>query len=206
VSTVIPLVGYLGERLTWLGPYLNYRLRDADDAGDGFDVNLTAALRFQGFSYDGDDPRLVGLADRDVALDVGGSIARDGVKLELMADVTGTHDGFELALSYAHDLRLNRRTTLTLSGNVAWLSENLIDYYYGVSPQEATPTRAAYAASAGTNIGVGANLNVFITRQWMLMARARVTALADDITDSPIVEDDYETSAMFGIVYRFGGN
>src|SRR5512146_1944672 len=82
-------------------------------------------------------------------------------------------------------------------------SARLNDYYYGVRPDEATPTRPAYEAGAGFNNEIGLYGSYHLTERWRLLAGVSATLLSTEIRDSPVVSDRMELTAMAGAAYDF---
>ena len=84
-----------------------------------------------------------------------------------------------------------------------WQSGQLTNYYYGVRGVEATAARPAYKVDSAVLLQVGMRASYRLTDAWSLTGQVAVTRLADEISDSPIVEDDYVASGFLGIGYRF---
>ena len=84
-----------------------------------------------------------------------------------------------------------------------WQSGQLANYYYGVRGSEATVARPAYKADSSLLLQAGVSADYPLNAHWSINARAVLTRLADEISDSPIVEDDYIVSGFIGVGYRF---
>ncbi|MEM8982670.1 MAG: MipA/OmpV family protein [Pseudomonadota bacterium] len=197
-DTPFPLIGFIGERLTWLGPNVSYQLA----GNETWSVTAAGGLNFLGFDADTNDPALAGLIERDNAIEAGLDLVYGPLSLDLRQDVSGTHDGFSARIGASQGWQISRRLSLEGSVFVDYLSEDLADYYYGVSPTEALSGRAAYGVNAATNVGVGAQFMYRINKRAFVISRIDFTRLDDTISDSPIASDTEQVSAFIGIAYE----
>lgn len=76
------------------------------------------------------------------------------------------------------------------------------DYYYGVSADEATPTREAYLAGASNNIVAQFRAGYAISERWLLTGHVSSEWLGSSIRNSPIVEEDRLWSFNVGLAYN----
>ena len=198
----IPAITYNGERLQWLGPNVRYGL-----VGTGR-WRLAASASYRIGAYEEDDsPALAGLGDRSSTLMAG---------LGFRYEIPG---GVNLLLRYEHDV-LDRvgggAATARLSKGfqagwlrvapllqVNWLSADLTNYDFGVSPDTVTPTRPAY--NTGSSISYEAGITSFIelTENWRIVLSLSAEFLPDEIVDSPIVADDHVMKGFAAITYVF---
>ena len=78
------------------------------------------------------------------------------------------------------------------------------DYYYGVSDKEARKSGLkSYDADSGVSPYVGIDVKVDLSENWNIFMNTRATFLSDEITDSPMVDEDVKYSFGAGITYRF---
>lgn len=202
VLRFIPAITYFGERLQWAGPRLRYGL-----AGSGkLRLALTASYRIGVYEED-DSPLLEGLGDRDDTLLAGFGLIYEGP------------GGTELGLRYEHDVldRIGGGTaTLRLSrgfqtGNVRlvpvfgvnWLSEDLGNHDFGVPQSAAKTGRPAYSVGNSVSLETGIGGFVELTENWRVAFSLAVEFLDDDVTDSPIVDDDRVTKGFAAVTYTF---
>ncbi|MDJ0918382.1 MAG: MipA/OmpV family protein [Woeseiaceae bacterium] len=202
VTRVIPAVTYVGERLQWFGPALRYGI-----AGSG-KLRLAAAAEYRIGAYEeSDSPVLAGLGDREGLLMAG---------LSLQYEIS---EGFELEALYQHDaldrvgggmgnIRLSRGFPLgpaTLVPQVAynWLSSDLSNHDFGVAAAAATTDRPAYDLGNTTSIEAGLGLFVELGDNWRIIANIAAEQLDDDVTRSPIVDDDVVVKGLAIITYVF---
>jgi len=201
----IPLFFYRSENLSLYGPIASYSL--LDDVG--WRLRGLARMRFEG--YDQDDSRyLRGMDDRDWTLELGAAVSRGFGPGELTAsgtsDVLNEHRGHEVRLTYDYDFRGAFGVTelsVTPGAGLTYRSSDLNDYYYGVRSDEAAPGRPEYEAGDSTGLLASLRANYMLNERWSVMAMTAVEWLGSEITDSPIVDKDYEVSALLGVMYRF---
>jgi outer membrane protein len=183
-----------------------YRVGLKFDRGerDSFDIFLTH--RFEGFPSDRIPSSLAGMAAREPGMDAGfGYQWRFGWGTlfgEALRDVSHTSGGNEVRLGYTYDWQRGR-LRLRPYFMASLRSARLNDYYYGVRPGEATPTRPAYQAGAGFNNELGLYGSYRLTERWRLLAGVSATRLSSEIRDSPIVRDRMQLTAMAGVLYDF---
>ncbi len=202
VTQVIPAITYNGSRLQVLGPNVSYGL-----VGTG-KLRLAAAGTYRLGVYDEDDSDyLEGMGDRDSTFMAG---------LALQAELPM---GFDMALSYQHDV-LDRigggeaRVAVDKSFQlgtfrfspelgVNWLAQDLADYDFGVPQKKATADRPAYRLDSVFTVDVGVGILYEITTEWLLVMNVAVEFFDDEITDSPIVDEDYVVKGFFAVNYVF---
>lgn len=198
----VPLLRYEGERAYFRGLRGGIRLVERD----GFEFGPVVQLRFDGYDA-GESDFLAGMDDRDFSLDAGLAAAyrveRVGqFDLSVVTDVLSRSGGSEAELGYS---ALFRAGGFTFIPNLAlkWQDEDLVDYYYGVRPEEATPVRPAYEGDSALVPELSVTAMRPLSARWTLYARVGHTWLPSEIADSPIVEDDARTSLAIGVGYGF---
>lgn len=175
--------------------------------------NTDRAMRFgflarlrRGYQTDA-DTGLEGMEQRDTSLEAGvnGSwvTGRNDISVAATKDVTGRSDGSSATVTATHSLALSRRATGAVSVGVEWLDAQVVDYYYGVDPSEATVSRPAYDGRATVNYRVGASVRLGIAGSASLLAAAGYTRFGPAIVDSPVVTRRGSVSFLVGGGWRF---
>ena len=202
VAQAIPAVTYVGERLQWLGPTLRFGLLGSDK------LRIAAAAEYRVGAYEeADSPFLAGLGDRESTL-----LAGLGLQYEF-------GDGFELEATYQHDaldriggglanVRLSRAFpwgTTTIVPQVAynWFSSEFSNHDFGVPLAAATPNRPAYELGSTSSFEAGAGVFIELSEDWRIIVNIAAEALDDDVTASPIVEDDVVIKGLAIVTYVF---
>jgi outer membrane protein len=169
-------------------------------------LQLTAAARprFSGLiSTDG--PELDGIDRRvtgDLALEAQYDIGRFYGRAAIRQEFTGEHDGQEARLRFGARQRFGT-VGLDLAAGAAWQNGDLSRYVWGVDADETAPGRAAYDPGSVVVPFVSFAARYQISENWSLLGTLRADFLSDDITDSPIIEDDTLIAGGIGFVFRF---
>ena len=198
----IPAVTYNGERLQWLGPNVQYGL-----AGSGA-WRLAASASYRIGVYEEDDSlALAGMGDRESTL-----LAGLGFRYEIPG-------GVNLLLRYEHDVldkigggsataRVSKgfqagafRFSPQLQLN--WLSAELTNHDFGVTPDESTFGRPAYDTGSSISYEAGISSFIELTESWRIILSISAEFLPDEIVDSPIVADDRVLKGFAAITYVF---
>lgn len=202
VFRVIPAITYNGERLQWFGPNVQYGL-----LGTG-GLRLAATGRYRlGVYEDGDSEFLEGLGDRDDTFMAG---------LALHLELPG---GVDLSLGYEHDvlneigggegqLHLDKSfqwgvVRASPSIGINWTSSDLADHDFGVPAAKANDLRAAYAVDDALSVEGGLGTFIEITRNWMAIVSVALEVFGNEVTNSPIVDDDYVFKGFVATTYVF---
>lgn len=202
VVRVIPAVTYVGERLQWFGPALRYGI-----AGSG-KLRLAAAAEYRIGAYEeADSMFLAGLGDREDTL-----LAGFGLQYEIA-------EGFELEVLYQHDVLdrvgggvANVRLTRGIPWGVAtfvpqiaynWVSSDMSNHDYGVPASAATLARPGYKPGSTSSFEAGLGLFVELSEDWRIIVNVAAEDLSDDVTRSPIVDDDVVIKGLAIVSYVF---
>lgn len=192
-----PLVGYFGERLTWLGPSIRYRLNDSE----ALSIELLAEYRFEGIDLDDNtDPTLIGLNQRDGALEAGFELSRGPFWLTALADVSSTHKGFSAALGADHSIDITPSLSIGASLSVNWRSRHLANYYYGVTASESSAERSAYEIGSAISPRAGVDATWQFGKRSAFIVSVDAEFLPAEVTRSPIVNDQQQISVFAGFV------
>lgn len=197
----VPMFGYEGKRLYLRGIRGGYRLI----MGEGWSIGPVIQPRFDGYEED-DSSALAGMADRNVSLEAGvGFLWLTDYGLwaaSFVTDVLGEHDGQEVEVSWTARLE-RQRWDFVPSVGLRWRSDNVIDYYYGVRRDEANADRPPYEPDDVIDPFVRLVVRLKLTKRWSLLGAIQYEWLGSEISDSPIVDDDYGFSLMGGAMYSF---
>jgi len=174
--------------------------------GPMFDLDISGTLiTGAGFEVD-DSDYFEGMSEPGTLFMFGVQLQRNWQSWEwglgLSQDLSGKTNGQEVDLSLAY-IEVLGDVELRPELSVTWISEELVDYSYGVSAAEARPDRPAY--TPGASIEVEARLLAIkpLRGNFSLLGLLSATWLGKDISDSPLVENDVELSAAVGVIYSF---
>ncbi|MFA6121302.1 MAG: MipA/OmpV family protein [Sideroxydans sp.] len=159
------------------------------------------------FSQDGfDTSALIGLANRDNSLPLGIGTLQvtpiGGFLINAFQDANSSR-GNIFEVIYGGRLELPRTKLYPMLG-AEYRSKGYVNYFYGVSPQEAASSSyAAYQADGATNILIALMADIELTDEYHLHLYARRKWLGDAIRLSPIVDKSYLDTGYVAVSYRF---
>ncbi len=208
----IPLIKYEGERFYVNGVTAGYHLINTES----FSLDAIVALQMDGIDRDDFGRRELArngidrdlLEDRDNGIDAGLAAKLRGAagQLEVVAknDISGASDGYSLNLEYAYPFTWGN-TRFKPNIGATHMSGNLVDYYYGTLKEEEQRGIAQYRPGSATVSYVGLGFSQPIGKQWEVSGNLRYSALPDELSDSPLVERDTDssTSMFIGISRKF---
>lgn len=201
---VVPALSWQGERFFAspgsLGMYL-YK-------GQG--LRLSAALtpytlRFK--TDDVNDPQLRRLHSRQMSA-MGGINAEYSadwgiVEASVMREISGHGGGLESSLYYSYPLQAGRFTWVPRAG-VVHSSARLLDYYYGISDEEALRSGlAAYSPGSATSPSVQIAVSTLLGSRWRATGVVANQWFGDAVKDSPMARRGSQTSAFISLMRSF---
>ncbi len=190
----LPLYLYEGERAYLHGTTAGLKFRH-----DAWRFDAFLRYRFEGFTRDARPDSAAGIEPpRQPGIDAGVSVRRalpwGTPYLELLRDASHHSRGTELRLGYWNEWRRGR-LTLRPNAALAWRSESLNDYYYGV------PGR--YAAGAGLDAEAGLYAAYALDESWSVLGAVRAARRSREVTASPLARGGLQGDAFLGILYDF---
>jgi outer membrane protein len=117
-------------------------------------------------------------------------------------DVSGTHDGYEIAADYSHRFTHGLFSWSPMVG-VSWKSASLSNYYWGVHSDEVSFTLRPYEAEAGLGWEAGLRANYYMTKSLRLALSANYERLQHSVAMSPLVKQDYVVGYFMGLGWQF---
>ncbi len=196
-----PVVAYEGEHLYVRSAIVGYRVISEH----GVMIGPLVQPRIDGYSED-DSSFLNGMQTRRWSVDGGVNVeAITPVGLlgvSAVGDLLGRYRGQEVEFRCLVMFPLFG-FQLIPSGGVRWKSEELVDYYYGVRPDEARPDRPAYEGGQAFDPFLRLVVRHNVTKHWSLFTDAQYEWLASEITNSPIVSKDHQVSFTVGGLYAW---
>ncbi len=196
-----PFITYKGSRLSLDVSSVSFTVLNTDI----FSVSTIGELRFDGYEP-GDSEALEGMAKRDHAFDAGFSLnapTRAGqLKLSVLNDISNTHKGLEARVEFQKPFVVNRWIFAPAMG-LSWQDAKLVEYYYGVRPEESTAERAAYTGENAINPFAEISVAYILSEKVELFAGLKYTEFDSAISNSPIVERNNQSTAITALIYKF---
>ena len=201
-SDLLPFYYYEGRYLFAHGSTAGIHLFDTGT----FSADALIAYRFDRLEPERDD-YFDGVNEREQSLDGGlrASARGDWGKLSLtwLTDTLDRHNGEEIDLTYRYQFSLGKWFVSPFASYVHW-DEALTRYYYGVTRDESREDLPVYRPGASTIARVGVNATYRMSKRLRLFANFAVDHLDEEITDSPLVDEDWLPTTMVGLAYNFG--
>ena len=199
----IPMVTYVGERFSWMGPRAAWRLGRVA----GVSISAVATYQFAGALSKGDNEYFDGMRDPKSTVEGGVEIQTylpGGFRgqASVKSDLLGVFNGQEAAVTLSRGWTAGA-LTISPGLGLTGLSGNMVRYYFGVRPDEARPDRPAYSPGATVNGGPRLTVNWRLNERVGVFSLCSVDFLGGEITDSPLVEEHTVFSTLTSIVYRF---
>lgn len=197
-TLVVPLLQYEGERLYFRGLSLGWRLEPQGPV----QVELIARARLDGFKAK-DSPVFAGMATRQRSIELGASASTamgpGRIEFAAFTDALDRSGGQELDLMWRGDFR---RGPLRLQpeAGLRWQSSDLVDYYFGVRPEEAIAGRPTYRAGSALVPRLALSSLMPLSGGWSLFARASLDRLPGTIENSPLVDRASERRIFIGFL------
>jgi outer membrane protein len=208
-----PLVTYEGERIHLKGTSVGYKFIDTET----ITFSAFVAARLDGIEARDFDRRALAargidrdlLEDRDFAADLGlSAVLKTGsageFEFDVRGDLTGTSDGYQASVDYRYPLRRGSVTLIPSVGVVA-LSDKLADYYYGTLSKEVARGVIDYRPGSTTIARTSLTAIVPTGPRWVLIGSLSADAYPDEITDSPLIDEDAGVvpSLFVGVIRNF---
>jgi outer membrane protein len=153
------------------------------------------------------DKQLDGLSKRKGSLEAGVGISWFSfikTSFKIYQDFSGRSDGLSAQFKASQFIRLNDHISTIPSLAFEWLSDEVVDYYYGVSSGESERTgKTTYHGRHTVNTRAGLTVADHITTHWAVLGGAMYRRYGKGITDSPIVTKKANAVLYLGVTYIF---
>jgi len=201
---VAPLLEITYKKLYVQGIQAGYKFFDTDK----FSLDARMGIVFNGLDPE-DSEYLEGMNKRRSTIEGGFVFGWKPGKFRLntafYTDMLGRSYGQQASTDFSRMWTFNRyRWGLTPSIGMVWQSSNFVDYYYGVTPEEARPGRPPFEGHSVINFRSSLLGFFFVNMRIRLVALVRIQRLDNEIYDSPIVDQKRGIFGLVGLTYRFG--
>lgn len=123
------------------------------------------------------------------------------IQVQWLKDILDIHQGSEVRFLVGKNWRQNRWSVRTSAGLV-WQDEKTLNYYYGLTENETLPS-ATYHPDDGVSPLLRLDVNYRLTENWDLRLFGSYRQLDDEITNSPIINDNKIVTLFVGGTYHF---
>lgn len=199
--------GFFVEGGTAYGLSFGYKLFEADN------YKFTIyGVPFGGYKLKaGDmDPGYKGIDDRDTHFMGGAELSYTFLPYEITSEIAIEYgkEGGTASFRLSKPYYVTSKLTLVPTVSYIYYNDDIVDYYFGVDPHEVRRGAnynidRAYEGKAGSRYGVGLLGDYKFSNNVSLVGFAGVTKLSDELSNSPIADNDVITAVGGGIVYSF---
>lgn len=192
VETPVAYRGHLTENLSYL-----IALKTRDDGYDSDDFNLNSLDEhpiFEGYRA----PDTEALASLGVQF--------GWLSFEVSRDIANKSDANSASLSVEVPVYENtQQLSIAMDISAQWYDDNYVNYYYGVAQEQVNTAvgRNAYSGDAATNYSLSIKGVYSISQSLILMAAIKHSILDENISASPLVENDGQSSFSGMVIYQF---
>ena len=172
-------------------------------------LNIIAESLFYDISEDDQENGhlLDGINDRESSMEVGveyfGIYKKYDFRVKLLHDGLGKHKGAIGSAELSRPI-FTRHVMFVPGIAITYISENATDYYYGVSKEEATASRAIYQPNGAWIATARLYLERPMSDDWSFIASASYSLVSNEILDSPIINHSVEPySVGIGVLWTF---
>ena len=139
----------------------------------------------------------------ELALNWSTKLATMDISTTLATDISDRHDGYEAKVKAAKSYKTQAGVFIPAL-TLAYLSEDLVDYYYGVSAAEASSSSFAAYQGDDTLVSRAQLTHVFpIGEHWQTITNVSYINLGSGIKDSSIVERYDVWGGNLTVAYKF---
>jgi outer membrane protein len=203
----IPLIMFSGEQFFIRGTGAGMHVYQ----DERLSIDLLGKYKFEAYE-ESDSASLVGMKDRSGTVEAGLAaqwrlkrferFEKIVLSCQVFTDLLNEHGGQEINLRMKKPYRWRMIFIAPYLG-VSLHSDTFSNYYYGVDASEAIAGRPEYNLGWTANWQAGLALRVGLTPNIMVNTMFGLELLDQQITDSPIVDQDARFFSMVGIAYGF---
>ncbi|MET0268346.1 MAG: MipA/OmpV family protein [Duganella sp.] len=206
-NRVLPMISYENDYVRVFGPAVEFKAHSiALGGGQHLDLRLVGKYDFSGYES-GDAAILNGMRERKGGFWAGGKVKWRtdvvDVTAEVLADASGNSKGRRVNLGLEKNWRVSENVILSPRIGASWVDKKYVDYYYGVTADEARVGRTAYQGKSGLNAELGLRATYVVDAHHSVFLDLGVSTLSSKIKDSPLVDRSTENRVGLGYLYRF---
>lgn len=125
------------------------------------------------------------------------------LRLRVLQDISGEHQGQSFNLKWSNDHLVGSGWLLSYSIGFDWLSDELTNYYYGVSERDKVAQESYYQTHSAFQPFARVGARYRINENWNFVSHLYYQKLATTIEQSPLVDESYWVASFVGVNYVF---
>lgn len=124
-------------------------------------------------------------------------------RIKVNENFFGSKNGISAELTLEKEMMPTENDMGVLAIGTKFIDDNISNYYYGVKSNEATAERKTYKAGASFVPTIGIDYMRIITPNIYLLVSSRGELYLKEVTDSPIVDKNFNFNTLVGVCYKF---
>jgi outer membrane protein len=178
------------------------------DRGEDISWGFSLTVQPRTFGYTpSDSSYLEGMNERETTFEGGlafsASYKGTYIEVMLLTDILDRHNSWILKSEIGDEYKFFALTFYP-SLIMIYQSKEFINYYYGVTQEEASRTSFSYYRPGdGIELGLQTYIKYPITDSISILANIRADMIPKSAQNSPIVEDNVIYSGLFSLIYTF---
>lgn len=200
-TKALPVLAFENAHVRLFGPTLDVKLPSTGD------VSWALRARYSDLGYKASDAvELAGMAERKGGAWLGfrgdWHLPFGQLSGEWLEDASNRSSGQQFRLEASRRFAIGG---VSVKPHLAlvWQDSSMVNYYYGVRPQESRTGRSAYAGKSTVNTEVGLQLNIPLTPGHSAMLGLTHTVFGSGIKNSPLVDRSGVSAVRAAYIYRF---
>jgi outer membrane protein len=200
-NKVVPLIFFNYKDFYIDGLALGYKLLAYKNLETSFELSSD----FLGYE-NSDSIYLSTLSDKKSTLNVvlkNEYLISQNIKLisKLHYDVSNKHKSYSFDIGTQYNILQQNNHNLTSSISFEYMNQKKSDYYYGVSSTQTNQYLYPYKAKYALNTTIGLKYLYTYNAKWSYFSDFKTTFFDSTITNSPIVEKNYQNNLTLGVLY-----
>jgi outer membrane scaffolding protein for murein synthesis (MipA/OmpV family) len=186
---------------------------------DNWQLDLIAKAYMQGYDSEslieyggGDDNLLSGLREREATIGLALRYSYYFKEALFSLDIVSAHSGDDEYGNHVSGLIIDsfysyllpyRNWDIYFGAGLTYFSQDIVNYYIGVSADEATDIRAEYTADDGFRAQLEVYVQHPLSANWSFNVGLTHSVYSENVQESPLVDTNIVTQVMLGVLYVF---
>ena len=200
-TRVFPAIDYQYKRFYFQAGDLGFNLIDEEN----WEIDFGLGIDLIGDTDRGDSRLLKDLPDLSLPLNTFLSAQYKSpiglFKVKHNHEINNKHNGNSTSISYSAPI-FKGKWLIMPQVSYEHYSAEIVNYFFGVKPVDATDEFPAYQTGSSNAYSVGVLGLYQINDKWSFIGNLKNEFSGDEISDSPIVEDDQRLSVFAGFLYK----
>jgi len=201
-SKAFPAIDYQYKRFYFQAGDLGFNLVDEKN----WEVDFGLGVNLIGDTDRGDSRLLMDLPELSLPLNAFLSTQYKSsiglFKVKHNHEINNKHNGNSSSISYSAPI-FKGKWLIMPQVSYEHYSAEVVNYFFGVNPADATADIPAYQTGSTTAVSLSVLGLYQINDKWSFVGNLQNEFSGDEISDSPIVEDDQRLSLFAGFLYKF---